>query len=301
MRIGFMGSPEFSVPTLEALADKTVVVYTQPPRAKGRGKEVSPCPVHEKAGELGIDVLNPTKFEDEDIQTLKSYNLDLLVVVAYGIILPQSVLDVPKYGCINGHASILPRWRGAAPIQRAIQAGDAETGVCIMQMDSGLDTGDVISEAKIAITPEMTGGILHDKLMELTASEILKVCENIENIKHTPQSEDGITYAEKLYRSEASIDWNKPANEIANTVRAFNPFPMCQTAMNGDVIKILTAQVGEKTDKSAGTIISDNPFCVACGDNAILEIKTLQKQGKKPVSVKDFLNGNTIPVGEIIG
>ena len=301
MRIGFMGSPEYSVPTLQALAGSCVVVYTQPPRPKGRGKEVSPCPVHSKAIDLEIEVLNPTNFEDSDIETLKSYNLDLLVVVAYGIILPQSVLDIPKYGCINGHASILPRWRGAAPIQRAIQAGDSETGVCVMQMDSGLDTGDVISEAKIAITPEMTGGILHDKLMETTATEILKVCETIENITHTPQSTDGITYAEKLYRSEANIDWNKSAVEIANTVRAFNPFPMCQNTMNGDVIKILTAQVGEKTDKPAGTIISDNPFCVACGGGTSLNITTLQKQGKKPVSVKDFLNGNEIPVGEIIG
>ncbi|MGB1361187.1 MAG: methionyl-tRNA formyltransferase [Alphaproteobacteria bacterium] len=305
MKIGFMGSPEFSVPTLEILNNSNhnvEVVYTQPPRPKGRGKEISPCPVHAKANELGISVLNPTDFKsDEDIDKLKSFDLDLLVVVAYGIILPQSVLDIPKYGCINGHASILPRWRGAAPIQRAIQAGDSETGVCVMQMDAGLDTGDVITEAKISIPNDMTGGNLHDKLMDLTATEIMAVVNNIDNVKPIPQSENGITYADKLFRAEATVDWNNNATDIANTVRAFNPFPMCQTNLNEQVIKILQANVSsDTTDKVAGTIINDNPFLIACGNGTVLEIITLQKAGKNPVSVKDFLNGNKINIGEVI-
>ena len=196
MRIGFMGSPDFSVPTLEVLHNSThsvEVVYTQPPRPKGRGKKIIPCPVHEKADALDIPVLNPTKFNDDEVDILKSYNLDLLVVVAYGIILPQKVLDIPKYGCINGHASLLPRWRGAAPIQRAIQYGDEKTGVCIMQMDSGLDTGDVISEFKVDITKDMNSKQLHDKLMIVTADEMIKVVDNIKNINLTPQSSQDLS------------------------------------------------------------------------------------------------------------
>jgi len=304
MRIGFMGSPEFSLPTLEVLHNSRYsveIVYTQPPRPKGRGKKVIPCPVHEKADILGIPVLNPTKFNDDNIEILKSYNLDLLVVVAYGIILPQKVLDIPKYGCINGHASLLPRWRGAAPIQRAIQAGDKKTGVCVMQMNSGLDTGDVISEYKVDISQDMTSKQLHDKLMVITADEIMKVVDNITNIKLTAQSSQGITYADKLYKKESNIDWNKNTIDIYNTVRAFNPFPLCSTNINSNPIRVISCELSnEKTDKPAGTILSDNPLLIACGDGNIINITKLQKSGKKPVSIKDFLNGNNIVIGENI-
>lgn len=304
MRIGFMGSPDFSVPTLEVLHNSThsvEVVYTQPPRPKGRGKKIIPCPVHEKADALDIPVLNPTKFNDDEVEILKSYNLDLLVVVAYGIILPQKVLDIPKYGCINGHASLLPRWRGAAPIQRAIQSGDEKTGVCIMKMDSGLDTGDVISEFKVDISKDMNSKQLHDKLMIITADEIIKVVDNITNINLTLQSSQGVTYADKLYKNESNIDWSKNAVDIYNTVRAFNPFPLCSANINSSPIKVISCELfNKKTDKPAGTILSDNPLLVACGDGQIINITKLQKAGKKEVSIKDFLNGNNIVIGENI-
>ena len=308
MRLGFMGTPDFSINTLQALVDAghdVAVVYTQPPRAKGRGKHVSPCPVHAHAEGLGITVLNPVKFEcDADIAMMKSFELDALVVVAYGIVLPQSILDVPKLGSYNGHASLLPRWRGAAPIQRAIAAGDTETGVCIMKMDAGLDTGDVISEVRVDITAKMNAGQLHDILSTMTGEAITLALKSVVNstMIATPQTDSGVCYANKLLKSESTIDWNDAAVNIFNYIRAFNPFPLSSTQCGDMVVKILEASVSDIPTASSpvGSVISVKPLIVACGDGA-LEILTLQKPGKKPVSSKEFLNGFTLKIGDIIG
>ena len=308
MRLGFMGTPDFSVHTLQALIDSghdVAVVYTQPPRPKGRGKHITSCPVHVHAEGLGITVLNPVNFEDDaDIAIMKSFELDALVVVAYGIVLPQSILDVPKLGCYNGHASLLPRWRGAAPIQRAIAAGDTETGVCIMKMDEGLDTGDVISEIRVDITPKMDAGQLHDILSTMTGDAITLALKSVVDgtMIATSQTDAGMCYAKKLLKSESIIDWNDTAVNIANCIRAFNPFPSSTTQCGGVVVKILEASVSDITTLASpvGRVISVKPLIIACGDGA-LEILTLQKAGKKPVSSKEFLNGLKLEIGDIIG
>ena len=308
MRLGFMGTPDFSINTLQALVDAghdVAVVYTQPPRPKGRGKHITPCPVHAHAEVLGITVLNPVNFKcDADITMMKSFDLDALVVVAYGIVLPQSVLDVPKLGCYNGHASLLPRWRGAAPIQRAVEAGDTQTGVCIMKMDAGLDTGDVISEVRVDIAPSMDAGQLHDILSTMTGEAIILDLKSVVEgtMIATPQTDTGMCYAKKLLKSESTINWNDTAVNIFNCIRAFNPFPLSSTQCGDMVVKILESSVSDVTTSSSpvGSVISVKPLIVACGDGA-LEILTLQKAGKKPVSSKEFLNGFSLEIGDIIG
>ena len=307
MRLGFMGTPEFSVHTLQAIIDAghdVAVVYTQPPRPKGRGKKITPCPVHAYAISQGIEVLNPISFKDNnEIETLKSYNLDALVVVAYGIILPQAVLDVPKLGCFNGHASILPRWRGAAPIQRAIEAGDSDTGVCIMKMDAGLDTGDVLSENIVDIPPKMTAGQLHDVLADLTGVAIVPVLQSVENGTAicTPQAKDGVCYANKLLKSESVIDWSDSAVNISNRVRAFNPFPSSSTVFGDMVVKILEVVVSDINVRGGhGQVLNLSPLVVSCGSGAV-EIVLLQKAGKKPVLAKEFLNGYALNIGDTLG
>ncbi len=307
MRLGFMGTPEFSVKTLKALIDTgydVAVVYTQPPRPKGRGKKITPCPVHSYAETQGIEVLNPINFKDsQSIETLKSYNLDALVVVAYGIILPQIVLNVPKYGCYNGHASLLPRWRGAAPIQRAIEAGDNETGVCIMKMDAGLDTGDVLTTHKVKITRDMNAGQLHDILAELTSKMITSALGSVKDDSAicTPQPEEGTTYAEKLLKSESLINWGDTAENIYNRVRAFTPFPSSTAMFGENKVKVLKVRADvTNTGKDVGTVVRVNPLTIACGEGTII-VDTLQKSGKKPVSSKEFLNGHGIEIGQKIG
>ncbi len=305
MRIGFMGTPTYSVATLQALINagyQVPVVYTQPPRRKGRGKHLTPCPVHAVAQDLGITVLTPIHFKDDaDIATLQSYNLDILVVVAYGIILPQSVLTTPMYGCINGHASLLPRWRGASPIQRAIEAGDTTTGVCVMQMDAGLDTGDVISTHPVHIPPRMNGAELHDILSDLTAHAILQALKTIGTCSPTPQSERGITYAHKLQKFESGIDWYQSATHIYNKIRALYGGLGTQTPINGQTVKIIDAYISDISHtQPEGSIISIRPLQIACGNNTALTITTLQKQGKKPVAAQDFLNGVTLHVGDML-
>lgn len=306
MRIGFMGSPQYSVPTLHALINNgfmVPVVYTQPPRPKGRGKKLSPCPVHAAADDLNIPVLNPINFKHPaDIITLQNYNLDMLVVVAYGIILPEHVLNTPKYGCINGHASILPRWRGAAPIHRAIESGDTTTGVCVMQMDAGLDTGDIISTHTVNISPTTKYAQLHDTLAELTASAIVTDIQNIPNWQPTPQPQQGICYAHKIAKNEAVINWQDPAPHIHNKVRAFHMFPTMQTHINGQVIKIHDTTIWDtKHTQPMGIVLSLNPFVIACGGGTAIALRTIQKQGKKPIGFKDFLNGTPVQVGNVIG
>ncbi len=309
MRVGFMGSPAYAVATLQALVHAgfvVPVVYTQPPRRKGRGQRFTPCPVHATADTLGIPVLHPVHFKnDSDIDTLKTWHLDILVVVAYGIILPQAVLDIPKYGCINGHASLLPRWRGAAPIQRAIEAGDSETGVCIMHMDAGLDSGDIISTHKVDIPPHMHSIELHHILSKVTAQAIVQDLKNMAQWQPTPQPTQGITYAHKLQKSESLIDWQQPATDIYNKIRALHGTLGTQTTIDSQVVKIIAAKISNTSHTPhttpIGSVVSVNPLQIACGNGTTLDIQTLQKQGKKPVATEDFLNGTTVQVGDVWG
>lgn len=306
MRVGFMGSPLYSVATLNALVDagfEVPVVYCQPPRPKGRGKILSPCPVHVQADTLGISVQNPVHFKDShDVDMLRTYDVDVLIVVAYGIILPQSVLDIPTYGCVNGHASLLPRWRGAAPIQRAIESGDTQTGICVMQMDAGLDTGDVISTHTVDISPTMTGVDVHDMLSALTATAIVQDLHHMQLWQARPQETQGITYAHKLTKAESVIDWTQSATDIYNKVRAFTPFPSTQTRIKGNDVKIVQTQISDISHTmSTGQVVSVSPLIVACGQGTALEIIILQKQGKTPIGSQDFLNGVPLCVGDMFG
>ncbi|MEJ1992861.1 MAG: methionyl-tRNA formyltransferase, partial [Maritimibacter sp.] len=243
MKIVFMGSPDFSVPVLEALIEaghEIVAVYCQPPRPAGRGKKDRPTPVQARAEELGLMVRHPKSLRNDEAQAeFAALNADIGVVVAYGLILPQAILDAPVRGCLNIHASLLPRWRGAAPIHRAIMAGDHETGVCIMQMDAGLDTGAVLSRHAIEISPEETTGSLHDRLSELGARAITEALENLDTLTPDPQPETGVTYAEKIDKAEARVDSSKPADEVSRLIRGLSPFPGAWCEMDGARVKLL--------------------------------------------------------------
>lgn len=303
MRIIFMGSPDFAVPSLSALiaaGHDIIAVYAQPPRPAGRGGKTKNTPVHDAALAAGLPVRTPLSFKDaEEISRFASFSADLAVVAAYGLILPQAVLDAPRHGCVNVHASLLPRWRGAAPIQRAIQAGDTETGITIMQMEAGLDTGPMLAKVQIPIAPDSTGASLHDALAALGVELLLKTLPGIEAGTVHAEIQDGsaATYASKLEKSEARIDWTRPASELDRTIRAFFPWPGSSFAFNGDVIKVLSAEIVEKTG-TPGTVI-DNRLTVACGAGA-LRLTRLQRPGKKPVPAADFLRGVELPSGTIL-
>lgn len=297
MRIIFAGTPDFSVPTLQTLIDKfqVVAVFTQPDRKAGRGKKLTPPPTKSLALEHNIPVYQPTKLADQ-AELIESLNADVMVVIAYGLLLPQAILGIPRFGCINIHASLLPRWRGAAPIQRAIQAGDAETGVCIMQMEAGLDTGPVFDEAKLLIEAKDTSATLHDKLAELGAQRMVSVLNDLQqnpNLEAVAQSENGVTYAKKISKAEAEIDWTLTASEIEQTIRAFIPWPICQSWHNTTRLRIWQASViDDSSDNKPGSIIeiNDHGIQVACGDG-ILQIEKIQRDGSKPLSVREFCNG----------
>lgn len=301
LRIVFAGTPDFSVAPLEALlaSDHDVVaVYTQPDRPSGRGRKLVPGPVKQKAVEHDIPVLQPASFGEEGaVETLSGFNPDLMVVVAYGLLLPQSVLDIPRLGCINIHASLLPRWRGAAPIQRAILAGDSETGVCIMQMEAGLDTGPVWLEKRVTIGEDETGGSLHDKLAALGAKALMQALPEIANGGREPvmQSEDGVTYASKLTKEEARIDWTRNAAEIDRLVHAFNPWPVAHTTLGNDKVRIWDSSI-LSPDSCAypGTVVaaSSAGIDVSTG-NGLLRITRLQMPGKRAISAQEFLNANS--------
>lgn len=299
MNIIFMGTPEFSVPVLEALAQHhhVVCVYTQPPRPSGRGHKVNPSPVQQVAERLGIPVRTPVSLRKPDAQAeFASFNADVAVVCAYGLILPQPILEAPKLGCINVHASLLPRWRGAAPIQRAIQAGDTESGVTIMKMDVGLDTGDMLLKGSCAITPDTTAQMLHDSLASIGAELIIKALADLP----TPQKQpaEGVTYAEKIQKEEALIDWSLPAIQIKRNIMAFNPFPVAYTTLNGERIKIYEADVSKATTSlPAGTLIDDT-LSVACGDHTVLRIRKLQREGKRAMTAEEFMLGSSLKQGE---
>jgi len=295
MRIVFMGTPEFSVPVLDALVGAghdVACVYCQPPRRAGRGKKERPTPVHARALELGLPVRHPVSLKTPDAQEeFAALGADLSVVVAYGLILPQAVLDAPAKGCLNIHASLLPRWRGAAPIHRAIMAGDAETGVCIMQMEAGLDTGPVLLRRAIPILPTTTTGALHDELSALGAGLIVEALEQLDHLTPEPQPDDGVTYASKIDKAEARIDWTRPAVEVDRLIRGLSPFPGAWCDSDGTRIKLLQSSVAAGTG-APGTVLQG--FTVACGEGAV-QIAQAQRPGGQPMAEQDFLRGFALP------
>jgi methionyl-tRNA formyltransferase len=309
LRVAFAGTPDFAVPPLEALrasAHTLVGVLTQPDRPKGRGQQLAASPVKQAAQRHGLPVLQPQSLKNEAARTeLAALRPDVLVVVAYGLILPQAVLDLPRLGCVNIHASLLPRWRGAAPIQRAILAGDAETGVSIMQMDAGLDTGPVLLKQRISIAENDTGGSLHDKLAALGAPALLEALQGLEagTLRAEPQPSTGATYAEKLQKAEAPIDWSHEASAIERQVRAFNPWPVAETRLGGEQLRIFMARAQSEGTNSAahGTVVAarDDAIIVACGSGS-LSITELQRAGKRRVTAREFLNSCDI-AGQRLG
>lgn len=299
LNIIYAGTPDFAVAGLAALyrSDHNLVaVYTQPDRPSGRGKKLTPSPVKQFALEHDIPVVQPASLKNEkSLQELKSFNADVMVVTAYGLLLPKTVLDALPKGCINIHASLLPRWRGAAPIQRAIEAGDTKTGITIMQMDEGLDTGDMLLTAELDITFKTTAASLHDDLMALGASKIVGVIDAIENDSITPQQQDDqfSTYAHKMIKSEGQIDWTQSAEIIDRKIRAFYPWPGSVALKQGQSIKIHSAILKNETFDNPGTVVSHDKegMLVSCGSGSILIIE-LQVPGKKRVSTKDLANSS---------
>ncbi len=298
MRVIFMGTPDFSVNVLDALVDaghEIAAVYSQPPRPAGRGKKERPSPVHARAAELGLEVRTPLNFKDAAaVAAFADLNADVAVVVAYGLILPQTVLDAPRKGCLNIHASLLPRWRGAAPIQRAIMAGDNETGVCIMQMEAGLDTGPVLLRQTTDITPQDTAGTLHDRLSDMGADAIVTALDGLQHLQPEPQPEDGVTYAAKIDKAEARVDWNRSAVEIDRQIRGLSPFPGAWCEISGERVKLLLSEVAEG-DGPAGVALDDT-LTIACGNGA-LRLTRLQRAGKAAADAADFLRGFSVPKG----
>jgi methionyl-tRNA formyltransferase len=303
-----MGTPDFAVPSLKLLANNHNVLcaFSQPARPNGRGMKIKDSPVEKAAKDLNIQTLTPSSLKNDDVfSNFKELNPDIVVVVAYGLILPEKYLKIPKFGCINGHASLLPRWRGAAPIQRAIEAGDKKTGSCIMLMEKGMDTGPVILSRSIDIYQSDNAQRIHDKLSNITAEILIDAIKGytIGNIDPVPQKEIGIKYANKIEKAEAEIDWEEGSKEIYNKIRAFDPFPGTFTFLHNNLIKIVSSRLGNNTHESEpGTIIEvGKKIIVACGKKTTLEIVSLQKPGKKIISTIEFLNGTKIMIGEKFG
>ncbi|MFD2054123.1 methionyl-tRNA formyltransferase [Mesorhizobium calcicola] len=311
LRVIFMGTPEFSVPTLRAIAEagqEIAAVYTQPPRAAGRrGLELTPSPVQREAERLGIETRTPVSLKGEAEQAaFRALQADVAVVVAYGLLLPKAVLEAPRLGCINGHASLLPRWRGAAPIQRAIMAGDSETGMMVMRMEEGLDTGPVAMVEKCAIGPDMTAGDLHDRLMSVGASLMVEALARLERntLTFTRQAAEGVTYAKKIDKSETRVDWTRSASEVHNSIRGLSPFPgaWSEIGIGGrpERLKLLRSTLSEGLSLSedlgeSGGILDDR-LTVACGAGAISLVE-VQRAGGKPAAASEFLRGAKIERG----
>lgn len=298
MRLIFAGTPDFAAHHLQTLIDsehQLVGVYTQPDRRAGRGKKLLPSPVKQLAEAHQLPVFQPASLKDPDAQQqLQSLGADVMVVVAYGLLLPQAVLDAPKFGCINVHASLLPRWRGAAPIQRAVEAGDTESGITIMQMDIGLDTGAMLITTQCPITPGETGGSLHDKLMQQGGPALLQALQQIEQGTLQPCQQDDqlANYASKLSKEEAAIDWHRSADELDRLIRAFNPFPMAYFSEGSDRIRVWQASVEEASGQPGEILQSDaSGLLVACGSGS-LRLEQIQLPGKKAAVFKDILNGH---------
>ena len=302
LRIVYAGTPDFAVPALKALIasrHEVVAVYTQPDRPAGRGRKLKPSPVKAVALEHDIPVEQPEKLREPEAQArLAAYRPDLMVVAAYGLILPQAVLDIPRLGCLNIHASLLPRWRGAAPIHRAILAGDTHTGVTIMQMDAGLDTGDMLLKREVAIEPLDNGQMLHDRLAVLGAEALLEAIDGLLAGSISPEPQDGAlaNYAEKLAKAEADIDWGESAEAIARRVRAFNPWPVAQTRLKGEPLRIWSAlPLNGAASAEPGCVVAESAegIDIACGEG-VLRVESLQLPGGRPLAARDFLNGRTL-------
>jgi methionyl-tRNA formyltransferase len=299
-----MGTPAFSCTVLKALlaSDHEIVcVYSQPPRPAGRGKALRPSPVQQLAEAAGIAVRTPSSLKPVDVQAaFADLKLDVAVVVAYGLILPLPVLESPRFGCLNLHASLLPRWRGAAPIQRAIMAGDRDTGVAVMQMAEGLDTGDILAERRVPIDAGTTAGSLHDQLADLGAGLMVRTIDALVtgHVQRHPQSAEGVTYARKIDKSEAAIDWTWPAWELSCHIRGLSPFPGAYFRHGDQRIKLLNVKVADGSG-APGEIL-DDALTVACGDGA-LQLTCLQRAGKSPVTAREFLNGYKLARGELLG
>ncbi|MWV10882.1 methionyl-tRNA formyltransferase [Pseudomonas sp. R-28-1W-6] len=301
MRIVFAGTPEFAAQHLQTLLDagrqgaghQIVAVYTQPDRPAGRGQKLAPSPVKQLALQHGIAVYQPQTLRDPAAQAeLAALQPDLMVVVAYGLILPQVVLDTPRLGCINSHASLLPRWRGAAPIQRAVQAGDASSGVTVMQMEAGLDTGPMLLKVSTPITADDTGGSLHDRLARLGSAAVVEALGKLAAgpLRGEVQDDTQATYAHKLNKDEARLDWSRPADELERLVRAFNPWPICHSTLHGEPLKVLAATLGEGAGQPGQILAaSRDGLTVACGEGA-LRLTRLQLPGGKPLAFSDLYN-----------
>ena len=293
MRVIFMGTPDCSVPALRAIAARheVVAVYSQPPRAAGRGQKPRPSAVQRAAEELGLPVRVPERLKSaEDQAEFAALGADVAVVVAYGLILPQAVLDAPRLGCLNIHASLLPRWRGAAPIHRAIMAGDAETGVAIMQMEAGLDTGPVLAEARTPIGPEDTTADLHDRLAGMGAGLVVDVLGRLP-LSAVPQAAAGVTYASKIDKAEARIDWTRPAAEVDRLIRGLSPFPGAWCLIGDERVKLLRSRL-VAGQGAPGQVLPG--FVVACGDGAV-EVLDAQREGKRPMPAAEILRGLALP------
>ncbi|MBH0048404.1 methionyl-tRNA formyltransferase [Pseudoalteromonas sp. NZS11_1] len=309
LRIIFAGTPDFAARHLQALIQsehQIVGVYSQPDRPAGRGKKLKASEVKELALEHNLPVFQPQSLKnDEALAELTSLNADIMIVVAYGLILPKAILEAPRLGCLNVHGSILPRWRGAAPIQRAIWAGDEQTGVTIMQMDEGLDTGDMLHISRCPISTTETSASLYTKLAELGPDALIETINKLANgeITPEPQNDELANYAKKLSKEEANIDWSISALQIERNIRSFNPWPVCFTQMGGQTVKIYQAQVVLQSGDPGQILSSDkNGVVVACGEHALC-ITQLQPQGKKPMAINDFLNGRSdwVTPGTILG
>jgi len=307
LRLAFLGTPDFAARSLAEIASAghdVVRVYTQPPRRRGRGQSEQKTPVHQLAEVLGLPVETPKSFKDTDvIADFKALKLDVAIVVAYGQILTQDALDAPRLGCLNLHGSLLPRWRGAAPIQRAIMGGDEVTGVQIMQMEAGLDTGPVLLSETLPISEDDTASSLHDKMKDVGALLWPRALSALEqgSLEATPQSDEGVTYAKKISSEEARIDWSRPAHQLACHVRGLSPFPGAWFELESDKgplrIKVLMARAVDQ-DGVAGTALDDE-LLIACGEGS-LRLTRLQKQGKGPMKAEDFLRGTPVPTGTVL-
>ncbi|WP_433989869.1 Methionyl-tRNA formyltransferase (plasmid) [Pseudoseohaeicola sp. NH-UV-7] len=298
MRIVFMGTPEFSVPVLQALVDAghdIAAVYCQPPRPAGRGKKTRPSPVQVCAEKTGLPVRHPVSLKTAEAQAeFAALNADVAVVVAYGLILPEPVLNAPRFGCLNIHASLLPRWRGAAPIHRAIMAGDRETGVCIMQMETGLDTGPVLIRESTVIGADDTTGTLHDRLSHMGAALIIRALDQLSDLTPVPQPAECVTYAAKIDKAEARLDWNRPASMVDRHIRGLSPFPGAWCEINGERVKVLTSRLAE--GQGAPGEVLDDRLRVACATGAV-QLLSLQRAGKAAQDAEDLLRGWQVPKG----